>query len=57
VITANLKQGLVLAQDTLLMVVGRGASDPDANSNVAKVMPMIQKSLVFSVDYLERSKN
>jgi len=27
--------------DTLLMVVGRGASDPDANSNVAKIMRML----------------
>ena len=27
--------------ETLLMVVGRGASDPDANSNVAKVMRML----------------
>lgn len=47
VITANLKQGLVLAQDTLLMVVGRGASDPDANSNVAKVMRMLWEGLGF----------
>src|SRR5690554_5217125 len=27
--------------DTLLLVVGRGASDPDANANVAKVMRML----------------
>lgn len=33
--------------DTLLMVVGRGASDPDANSNVAKVMRMLWEGLGF----------
>ncbi len=32
---------------TLLMVVGRGASDPDANSNVAKVMRMLWEGLGF----------
>lgn len=33
--------------DTMLMVVGRGASDPDANSNVAKVMRMLWEGLGF----------
>ncbi len=33
--------------DTLLMVVGRGASDPDANSNVSKVMRMLWEGLGF----------
>ncbi len=33
--------------DTLLMVVGRGASDPDANSNVAKVMRMLWEGMGF----------
>lgn len=33
--------------ETLLLVVGRGASDPDANSNVAKVMRMIWEGLGF----------
>ncbi len=37
----------VAAEDTLLMVVGRGASDPDANSNAAKVMRMIWEGLGF----------
>jgi sirohydrochlorin cobaltochelatase len=32
---------------TLLMVVGRGASDPDANSNVAKVMRMLWEGMGF----------
>ncbi len=31
--------------DTLLVVVGRGASDPDANSNVAKVTRMLWEGL------------
>ena len=33
--------------DTLLMVVGRGASDPDANSNVSKVMRLLWEGLGF----------
>jgi sirohydrochlorin cobaltochelatase len=33
--------------DTLLMVVGRGASDSDANSNVAKVMRLLWEGLGF----------
>lgn len=33
--------------ETLLMVVGRGASDPDANSNVAKVSRMLCEGLGF----------
>ena len=33
--------------ETLLMVVGRGASDPDANSNVAKVMRMLWEGIGF----------
>ena len=33
--------------ETLLMVVGRGASDPDANSNVAKVMRMLWEGFGF----------
>ena len=32
-------------EDTLLVVVGRGASDPDANSNVAKVTRMLWEGL------------
>ncbi len=37
----------VALHDTLLMVVGRGASDPDANSNVSKVMRMLWEGLGF----------
>ncbi|HHY50659.1 MAG TPA: sirohydrochlorin chelatase, partial [Alphaproteobacteria bacterium] len=32
---------------TLLLVVGRGASDPDANANVAKVMRMLWEGMGF----------
>ena len=37
----------VARHDTLLCVVGRGASDPDANSNVAKVMRLLWEGLGF----------
>lgn len=33
--------------DTLLMVVGRGASDPDANSNVSKVTRMLWEGMGY----------
>ena len=35
----------VSREDTLLVVVGRGASDPDANSNVSKVTRMLWEGL------------
>ena len=37
----------IAAAETLLVVVGRGASDPDANSNVAKVMRMLWEGFGF----------
>lgn len=37
----------VSLHDTLLVVVGRGASDPDANSNVAKVTRMLVEGMGF----------
>merc|ERR1712078_616368 len=33
--------------DTMLVVVGRGSSDPDANSNVAKVTRMLVEGFGF----------
>ena len=39
--------GDVPLHETLLVVVGRGASDPDANSNVAKVMRMLWEGFGF----------
>jgi len=50
---ARIQEALARAGDavpvpeTLLLVVGRGASDPDANSNVAKVMRMLWEGLGF----------
>lgn len=51
----RIKQSLVKAgwtdgeplHDTMLVVVGRGSSDPDANSNVSKVMRMLWEGLGF----------
>ena len=37
--------GGVAAADTLLMVVGRGTNDPDANSNVSKVTRMLWEGM------------
>jgi sirohydrochlorin cobaltochelatase len=37
----------ILRHETCLVVVGRGASDPDANSNVAKVMRMLWEGMGF----------
>jgi len=44
---ANATNGEVPVEETLLMVVGRGSSDPDANSNAAKVMRMLWEGLGF----------
>ena len=37
----------IARHETLLMVVGRGASDPDANSNVSKVMRLLWEGFGF----------
>ena len=37
--------GDISPEETLLMVIGRGASDPDANSNVSKVTRMLWEGL------------
>ena len=37
--------GNISPEETLLMVVGRGSSDPDANSNVSKVTRMLWEGL------------
>ena len=37
----------VTRHETLLLVVGRGASDPDANSNVAKIMRLLWEGMGF----------
>ncbi|MBI3499608.1 MAG: sirohydrochlorin chelatase [Proteobacteria bacterium] len=40
-------KGAVSLQDSLLVVVGRGTNDPDANSNVAKVTRMLWEGMGF----------
>jgi sirohydrochlorin cobaltochelatase len=47
VAAANARYGEIANHDTLLLVVGRGASDPDANSNVAKVSRMLWEGMGF----------
>ncbi|HHL19995.1 MAG TPA: sirohydrochlorin chelatase [Aliiroseovarius sp.] len=47
VAAANAAEGEVALEDTCLVVIGRGASDPDANGNVAKVARMLQEGLGF----------
>ncbi|MEL6609495.1 MAG: sirohydrochlorin chelatase [Pseudomonadota bacterium] len=39
--------GDVARHDTCLVVIGRGASDPDANGNVAKIARMLHEGLGF----------
>lgn len=39
------EQGSAMRQDTLLVVVGRGSRDPDANGNVAKITRMLVEGL------------
>jgi sirohydrochlorin cobaltochelatase len=40
-------EGDISREDTLLMVVGRGTSDPDANSNVSKIARMLWEGMGF----------
>ncbi len=44
---ANATLGEIPLHDTCLVVIGRGASDPDANGNVSKVARMIQEGMGF----------
>jgi len=44
---ANIKSGEVPLEETCLVVIGRGASDPDANGNVAKIARLLQEGLGF----------
>ncbi len=44
---ANEELGEVALHDTCLVVIGRGASDPDANSNVSKIARMLQEGMGF----------
>ena len=44
---ADASLGPVAPHDTLLVVVGRGASDPDANGNIAKITRLLWEGLGF----------
>lgn len=44
---ADRELGPVARHDTLLVTVGRGASDPDANGNIAKIMRMVWEGMGF----------
>ena len=44
---ANRRLGSVPLAETALVVIGRGASDPDANGNVAKIARMLWEGLGF----------
>ncbi len=44
---ANAEHGVVDLHDTCLVVIGRGASDPDANGNVAKIARLLQEGMGF----------
>ncbi|MCG8510806.1 MAG: sirohydrochlorin chelatase [Rhodospirillales bacterium] len=44
---ANAKWGERPLHETCLVVIGRGASDPDANSNVSKIARLLQEGMGF----------
>ena len=44
---ANSNRGEVPNEDTCLVVIGRGASDPDANANVSKIARMLWEGMGF----------
>jgi len=44
---ANAAGGEVARHDTCLVVIGRGASDPDANGNVSKIARMLWEGMGF----------
>ncbi len=45
--SANARLGEVAVEETCLVVIGRGASDPDANGNVAKLARMLAEGMGF----------
>ncbi len=44
---ANAELGEMALTDTCLVVIGRGASDPDANGNVSKIARLLQEGMGF----------
>lgn len=47
VTAANAKHGDLPLTETCLVVIGRGASDPDANGNVSKIARLLQEGMGF----------
>ena len=47
VAAADAAHGAVPLHETCLVVIGRGASDPDANGNVAKIARLLQEGMGF----------
>jgi sirohydrochlorin cobaltochelatase len=47
VAAADAEHGPVDRADTCLVVIGRGASDPDANSNISKISRMLWEGMGF----------
>ncbi|NIY71696.1 sirohydrochlorin chelatase [Marivivens donghaensis] len=47
VASANAEHGEVPLHETCLVVIGRGASDPDANANVAKIARLLWEGIGF----------
>ena len=45
--SANAELGEVALHDTCLVVIGRGASDPDANANVCKITRLLWEGIGF----------
>lgn len=45
--SANAEHGDLPLHETCLVVIGRGASDPDANANVSKVARLLQEGMGF----------
>lgn len=44
---ANIEQGEMPLHETALVVIGRGASDPDANANVSKIARLLWEGMGF----------
>ena len=49
--TANAREEIPL-HDTCLVVIGRGASDPDANSNVSKITRLLWEGFGFGLSLI-----
>ncbi|MEM9393682.1 MAG: sirohydrochlorin chelatase [Pseudomonadota bacterium] len=45
--SANAAKGVVPLEETCLVVIGRGASDPDANANVSKIARLLHEGMGF----------